>query len=48
MDYHQRSGSEFYELPPGKYHFQVQAIRRDGMPSSQMAEASFEIRAPFL
>lgn len=37
----------FYELPPGKYHFQVQAIRRDGMPSSQMAEASFEIRAPF-
>lgn len=35
-----------YELPYGKYTFSVQAFRRDGLPSSQIAEASFEIKAP--
>ncbi|SFV32784.1 sensor histidine kinase [Thermoflavifilum thermophilum] len=36
-----------YELPPGVYKLEVQAIRRDGMPSALTATESFEIRAPF-
>jgi ligand-binding sensor domain-containing protein len=35
------------ELPPGSYKLDVQAIRRDGLPSTITATSKFEIKAPF-
>ncbi len=42
-----RRSSIYERLPPGSYHFQVQAMNNDSVWSEQVAELRFVVTAPF-